>query len=196
LWHNITGELLRFADRRYYDAWWESVSLNEFYRKWNFLVQDWLFAYIYVPVWQRTKSRSMAIYSVILLSGLAHEYIIAFSIQFFFPVLFVVFAGCGRKWQMHFQVRNHHQCLLSDLYFLATRNLKRTNAHNTIFLMLQMLGWALISSLYCMEYYSRTNCPTLAVSTHSFTNLLSSLLCVFARITPCWSISYLAPCLV
>lgn len=98
LWHNITAELLRFADRsRYYGPWWESVSLSDYYRKWNLLVQDWLYAYIYLPVFRMTANREMAVYSVIFVSGIAHEYIIGFSIRFFFPILFVVFAVCGRK---------------------------------------------------------------------------------------------------
>lgn len=97
LWHNLTAELLRFADRGYYDEWWEATSLSEYYRKWNTLVQDWLYAYIYIPVYRHSASRSMAIYSVIFLSGIAHEYIVGFSIQFFFPLLFVFFAISGRK---------------------------------------------------------------------------------------------------
>ena len=119
LWHNITGELLRFADRRFYDAWWESVSvfasqcafeqqlklvmnriqvsLQEFYRKGNPLVQDWLYAYVYVPVYNYTANRSVATYSVVFLSGVAHEFILVISFRFFFPFLFVLFAICGRK---------------------------------------------------------------------------------------------------
>ena len=98
LWHNITAEVLRFADRsRYYGPWWESVSLNDYYRKWNLLVQDWLYAYVYLPVYRRSANRQLAVYSVILVSGIAHEYIIGFSIRFFFPLLFVIFSICGRK---------------------------------------------------------------------------------------------------
>lgn len=86
-WHNLTAELLKYGDRKYYDAWWEAVSPNEYYRKWNLLVQDWLYTYIYVPVYNRTLSKSWAIYAVILISGIAHEYIIFLSTKFFFPVL-------------------------------------------------------------------------------------------------------------
>ena len=98
LWHNITGELLSFADRHYYDAWWESMSLSEYYRKWNTLVQDWLYAYVYHPVYKRTGKRSFATFTVIILSAIVHEYIVALSIHFFFPMLFVFFAVSGREY--------------------------------------------------------------------------------------------------
>ncbi|KAI2806401.1 Sterol O-acyltransferase 1 [Blomia tropicalis] len=141
VWHNLTAELLKFADRRYYDAWWESVSLTEFYRKWNILVQDWLYAYIYVPIHRSTNSRAIAAYAVIFISGIAHEYVLAFSLGFFFPLLFISFSLGGH------------------IYYLMTRNRKRTNWYNIMFLVVNKLGLGLIIFGYTIEWYSRINCP-------------------------------------
>lgn len=154
VWHNMTAELLRFADRHYYDAWWDSISLSEYYRKWNHLVQEWLFAYIYVPIANRFENRLWASFSVILVSGLAHEYVVSLTIKFFFPVLFFSFAVNG------------------FIFYLLTKNLKRkdTNSkvYNMIFWLSIILGWGLLSSAYSIEWYSRTNCPTQVIL--SFTN--------------------------
>lgn len=97
LWHNITAELLCFADRRYYQAWWESISLKEFYRKWNTLVQDWLFAYVYVPFKNFFNNTTIARFALIFVSGVVHEYIIVMSVGFIFPIQFLSFAIFGRK---------------------------------------------------------------------------------------------------
>jgi hypothetical protein len=64
-WHNLFGELLRFADREFYSVrrdsepwqniifhllvqdWWTCTSFSQFYRRWNLVVHDWIKAYIY-----------------------------------------------------------------------------------------------------------------------------------------------------
>ena len=97
LWHNIFAELTRFADRRFYSEWWESISLKEYYRKWNHLVQDWLFEYIYKPVYNHFQSSTIAIFVVIMISGVVHEIILALTLKFVFPALFLAFAVFGRK---------------------------------------------------------------------------------------------------
>ncbi|KAJ2841118.1 Sterol O-acyltransferase 2 (Sterol-ester synthase 2) [Coemansia erecta] len=52
---NGFAELTRFADRRFYDDWWNARGLDEFSRKWNRPVHMFLARHIYVPVrenWQ------------------------------------------------------------------------------------------------------------------------------------------------
>lgn len=44
---NVFGELLRFGDRFFYDAWWADSSYHLFFRKWNILVGDFLYTYMY-----------------------------------------------------------------------------------------------------------------------------------------------------
>lgn len=49
-WLNMWAEMLQFADRHFYDAWWLSSSYGEYYRKWNAVVHVWLHTYIYNPL--------------------------------------------------------------------------------------------------------------------------------------------------
>ncbi|PAV59723.1 hypothetical protein WR25_23705 [Diploscapter pachys] len=46
-WLNIFSELMYFGDRRFYANWWESENMAEYYRNWNLVVHDWLYAYIF-----------------------------------------------------------------------------------------------------------------------------------------------------
>ena len=64
-WLNLWGELLMFADRRFYSVseprnqfsyhnimvivqdWWTCSTFKEFYKKWNRVVSDWIREYIY-----------------------------------------------------------------------------------------------------------------------------------------------------
>lgn len=49
-WLNMWAELLRFADRQFYDDWWTTSSFHNYYRKWNLVVHDWLYSYSYAPL--------------------------------------------------------------------------------------------------------------------------------------------------
>ncbi|KAJ1822563.1 Sterol O-acyltransferase 2 (Sterol-ester synthase 2) [Coemansia sp. RSA 2599] len=58
---NGFAELTRFADRRFYDDWWNARGLDEFSRKWNRPVHMFLARHIYMPVrenWQPAISSS------------------------------------------------------------------------------------------------------------------------------------------
>jgi sterol O-acyltransferase len=40
--------MLMFPDRTFYLDWWNSLEMGAFYRKWNIIVHEWLFHYVYV----------------------------------------------------------------------------------------------------------------------------------------------------
>ncbi|PKS07453.1 hypothetical protein jhhlp_006057 [Lomentospora prolificans] len=44
---NVLAELTRFADRSFYDAWWNSVSWDQFARDWNKPVHNFLLRHVY-----------------------------------------------------------------------------------------------------------------------------------------------------
>jgi sterol O-acyltransferase len=46
-WFNIFAELLRFGDRLFYEDWWNVTNFAEYYRKWNIVVHEFLYYYIY-----------------------------------------------------------------------------------------------------------------------------------------------------
>ena len=46
-WFNIFAELLRFGDRLFYEDWWTVTDFAGYYRKWNIVVHEFLYYYIY-----------------------------------------------------------------------------------------------------------------------------------------------------
>ncbi|KAJ9057755.1 hypothetical protein DSO57_1019542 [Entomophthora muscae] len=46
---NATAELLRFGDRNFYQPWWNSSSLSQYWRLWNQPVHQWMKRHLYVP---------------------------------------------------------------------------------------------------------------------------------------------------
>ncbi|KAH9506451.1 Sterol O-acyltransferase 1, variant 2 [Dermatophagoides farinae] len=151
-WHNFTAELIRFADRHYYDDHWNTTKLKDYYRKWNLIVQHWLYVYIFLPIHLRFHNRNLSNFSVILVSAIMHEYIINLSLRFFMPLNFLLFAVFAQM-----------------LYFYQKRNNgdddKQDNWKNIIFQTSIFIGISLQILLYSLEWYSRINCPLQEQST-------------------------------
>ena len=141
-WMNFWAELLQFADREFYRDWWNSLSFAEYYRKWNGVVYDWLYAYVYSDVvlflekhgFKKLAARSLSSLFVIEASAVIHEFIIACAFGFFFPVLLLMFGGPG------------------VLFTHFTR--KRKDQNIFVWAML-FIGFGLMITLYSREYYFR-----------------------------------------
>ncbi|EEC09383.1 sterol O-acyltransferase, putative [Ixodes scapularis] len=121
-WLNIFAEAMRFGDRLFYLDWWNSTTYGDFYRSWNLVVHDWLFNYVYRDAYRafnRNKKYSMLV--VFFLSAVVHEYILAVTYRFFFPVILVVFGTLGGK-----RVRIHS--LPEQAKKCAVALVKRSNA--------------------------------------------------------------------
>jgi diacylglycerol O-acyltransferase-1 len=50
---NFWGELTYFADRRFYNDWWNAGDLSEYWRKWNFPIHSFLIRHVYYPLRRR-----------------------------------------------------------------------------------------------------------------------------------------------
>ena len=50
---NFFAELTYFADRRFYEDWWNAGSLSEYWRKWNFPIHSFLIRHVYYPLRRR-----------------------------------------------------------------------------------------------------------------------------------------------
>ena len=98
-WQNAWAEITRFPDRTFYLDWWNSVEFGEYYRKWNIVVHDWLYYYIYLDllkfVFSNDTFRKYTRVITFLMSAIFHELIIIEAIGFFYPVLFLLFTGPG-----------------------------------------------------------------------------------------------------
>mmetsp|Transcript_14725 Transcript_14725/g.1333 ORF Transcript_14725/g.1333 Transcript_14725/m.1333 type:complete len:96 (+) Transcript_14725:551-838(+) len=58
IWEGITNmfaEITLYADRRFYDDWWNSTTFEEFNRKWNRCVYNFLSRHVYLECIYRYK---------------------------------------------------------------------------------------------------------------------------------------------
>jgi len=75
---NAFAELSRFADRQFYEDWWNSTSFDEFSRKWNKPVHTFLLRHVYGTTLKAYKlSKFQAAFVTFLLSACLHELVMA-----------------------------------------------------------------------------------------------------------------------
>jgi diacylglycerol O-acyltransferase 1 len=70
---NALAELMRFGDRKFYDAWWNSGSLGTYWRLWNLPVHNYFKRHVYVPLRRRGWTNMNASLVVFTLSAVLHE---------------------------------------------------------------------------------------------------------------------------
>lgn len=74
---NAFAEVSMFADRNFYDDWWNSVTFDEFARKWNKPVHHFLLRHVYAYSISTYKlSKNNATFVTFLLSSLLHELVL------------------------------------------------------------------------------------------------------------------------
>jgi hypothetical protein len=144
LWMNLLAEAMKFANRDFYHDWWMAVNIQENQQKWNRILQAWLYENVYKVVRISGGSRNASALSVLLVSGIIHEYVIGFTLGIFLPIL------------------SSFQLLFFPLH-LIFKSKKRTDdsfpvsdciGHNIGIL----LFWTVAITGYSLEYYSRQNC--------------------------------------
>ncbi|XP_010991206.1 sterol O-acyltransferase 1 [Camelus dromedarius] len=142
-WLNAFAEMLRFGDRMFYKDWWNSTSYSNYYRTWNVVVHDWLYYYAYKDfLWFFTKKfRSAAMLAVFAVSAVVHEYALALCLNFFYPVLFVLFMFFGMAFN-----------------FLVNDSRKRP-IWNVLMWASLFTGHGVILCFYSQEWYARQRCP-------------------------------------
>ncbi|KAJ8977197.1 hypothetical protein NQ317_009431, partial [Molorchus minor] len=138
---NMFAEILRFGDRLFYSDWWTCTSYSEYFRKWNIVVYDWLYTYLYKEMYEINfpKNKNLVKILVFLASALVHEWILFHMMGFFLPVLFIVFSF-----------------IAVPLTFV---NLPHTTLVNILFWYTLSLGSGFIVSIYTVEYYAHLHAP-------------------------------------
>lgn len=139
---NLVGELLGFGDRMFYSDWWTCTDLQQYYKKWNMVIGDWLYTYTYkdinIIMSNTPKTRDFAKLVTIVLSALVHEWICTVTTGYFFPIILA-------------------SMIISALLCVHLKVQNRTNVKNTIALFIFIMGSSIISSLYGLEYFAREN---------------------------------------
>jgi diacylglycerol O-acyltransferase 1 len=70
---NALAEVMRFADRKFYDAWWNSGSIGTYWRLWNLPVHQYFKRHVYIPMRKRGFSNVWASFTVFTISAVIHE---------------------------------------------------------------------------------------------------------------------------
>jgi len=143
-WMNAFAEMTTYADRMFYRDWWNCNSFSSYYRTWNVVVHDWLYAYVYkdlLCLLGGEKSRGFAAISVFWISAIIHEYVIAVMFRFCYPLLLFMFGGVG-------------------LAFFFVKPKKGTNHPLwNIYLWVSLtMGSGILMTLYSVEWYASRNC--------------------------------------
>ncbi|KAK1765675.1 diacylglycerol O-acyltransferase [Phialemonium atrogriseum] len=73
---NALAEVTRFADRSFYDDWWNSESLGTYWRTWNRPVYQFFRRHVYSPMVGRGWSPGVAGFVVFFMSAVLHEVLV------------------------------------------------------------------------------------------------------------------------
>lgn len=105
-WLNILAELLRFADRTFFLDFWNSTTLDAFWRKWNIPVHEWCLRHVYLDLQTYSGvNKSAAVLATFFFSAVFHELIFSVAFKTFRPWFFIgmlaqiPLISLGRSWK-------------------------------------------------------------------------------------------------
>jgi len=93
LWLNICAEVLRFGDRNFYGPWWNSTTMDEYWRIWNIPTHNWLMKHIHVPLVRAGFNRLLSGVCVFLVSAVFHELLVSVPVHTFRSWAFIGMMG-------------------------------------------------------------------------------------------------------
>ena len=77
----LLAELCRTKERHFFHAWWNSGTMEEFWRSWNLPVHRWCVKHIYIPLVELKLGAKFSKVSVFVVSAFLHEYLICSPIR-------------------------------------------------------------------------------------------------------------------
>jgi len=83
LWLNILAEILLFGDRHFYGCWWNSTTMDDYWRIWNIPTHNWLVKHIYYPLCKAGVPRFWAGVGVFFVSSVFHELLVSVPVRTF-----------------------------------------------------------------------------------------------------------------
>ena len=86
---NILAEITRFKNIHFYQAWWNSTTVRQFWTLWNIPVHLWIKKHIYIPLRKRSLSRNQALVCSFLISAIVHEYVLSVCTKNFCGYVFL-----------------------------------------------------------------------------------------------------------
>jgi diacylglycerol O-acyltransferase-1 len=73
---NALAEVMRFGDRAFYDDWWNSAGLGDYWRLWNKPVYQFMKRHVYSPLVGRGYKMGHASIAVFFVSAILHELLV------------------------------------------------------------------------------------------------------------------------
>ncbi|KAK0407419.1 hypothetical protein QR680_019188 [Steinernema hermaphroditum] len=145
-WLNMFSEAMQFGDRLFYVNWWNSKNMAEYYRNWNLVVHEWLYAYVYrdlATLIGGKKGLKIAQTVVFFLSAAFHEYWFGVSLRVFYPIMFGLYFIFG------------------GIFYSVSRVIRMDYIWNILLFFNLLLGTGMFISCYSLEWYARQRCgPT------------------------------------
>ncbi|KAL8570499.1 hypothetical protein ACOMHN_034534 [Nucella lapillus] len=80
---NVLAELLKFGDRDFYQDWWNSETISDFWKNWNIPVHRWANRHIYKPMRKRGYGQLEGSVVVFFVSAFFHEYLVSIPLRMF-----------------------------------------------------------------------------------------------------------------
>ncbi|EUB63202.1 Diacylglycerol O-acyltransferase [Echinococcus granulosus] len=92
---NVLAELMKFADRCFYEDWWNAPSVSEFWSSWNIPVHRWCRRHIYKPLLMQGYTRFTAACVVFFVSAFFHELMVSVPLKM--PRMWAFLAMLGQQ---------------------------------------------------------------------------------------------------
>lgn len=80
---NLVGELMHFADRKFYSDWWNANNIDSFWRSWNLPVHRWAVRHLYIPLVGMGYPKTVGGLTVFFVSAFFHEYLVSVPLKTF-----------------------------------------------------------------------------------------------------------------
>lgn len=89
---NALAELTYYADREFYLAWWDSASMEDFWRLWNRSVYKWMARHVYIESMRQVSffNRTLASVGTFFVTAFMHEVVLAVAFTFLRPMFFTI----------------------------------------------------------------------------------------------------------
>ena len=142
-WHNMWGEMLRFADRRFYSDYYTQHKYTEFFLKWNLLAQNWFYRYIYQPL-NVMHGKKIAGLATVVVSGILHDYCTVIGTGLLFPYYIIMFPIC---------------IFIAESVAKTMKNEENPRLREYLFINGLPVSQGFVHCLMTLEYYCRQNCP-------------------------------------
>eukprot|EP00483_Globobulimina_turgida_P011189 UN11210 len=141
---NCIAELTCFADREFYQDWWNSTSFEEFARKWNRPVHEFLLRHVYYESMSTYKlSKGVAMAGTFIFSIALHEVVLCACLHKFSP------------WLAFFRLMQ-----LPLMPIMTSRAFKNKPLGNIVFWVGIIVGMPMTMVLYARDYCTTYDCST------------------------------------